>query len=108
MATLPSTGWSAPASGPKTRRSRRPASAVKKTLHAQGPRRHDPAPANPLHHLFLRRKHPRLHADEKGIRPQIKMVPPSESVARPWVSRGGKGLWGQIQHKSAAQKAEEV
>ena len=53
----------------------------KKTPHAPGTHPLDNAPANPLPLLPLRRKHPRLHALEKGIRPQIKMVPQSECVA---------------------------
>ena len=36
------------------------------------------------------------------------MVPPGEPMARPWVSGGGKGLWGKIQNKPAAQKAAEI
>ena len=52
-----------------------------KTSNTQGRRRHDPAPANPFPILLLRWKHPRLHALEKDIRPQIKMVLPSECVA---------------------------
>ena len=58
MATSSSTGWSARASGRRTRNSRRPATAEKKTPHAQGHRRHDLAPANPFPLLPLRRKHP--------------------------------------------------
>lgn len=46
----------------------------KKTPHAQGPRRHDLAPRDPLSLRFRRRKRPRLHPHENRIRPQVPVV----------------------------------
>jgi len=58
MATSSSTGWSAPASGRRTRNFKRPASAEKKTPYGPGTRPHDHAQENPFPLLRLRRKHP--------------------------------------------------